>query len=670
MIGSWSFAGSEMDRIDGMNFVSKGSSIISPENDSRLNLYLLWRDINGLPAPDFLLGKDPKRDYLYFNLAYKDEILRNHLAVQIRQKKGWSWYGNQRCHSVEAGSFDYISAVLSNTSISKPDKEALVKMRHGVDSVCDYEKFYFDTNELSNNEVTKFYFFYLVGANEFYKGNFSGALYYYDSMLKAGLLENEIFDPWIKEAIMFMAARSELNLVQEYGYDRWGDFVGLPDDKVSKFDQVIERFRSYLQTYPQGKYASSANGLIRRVYWVFGKNKELVNEYYLISAAADDTYYFETLVSEIDSKIITNQNIATEIIDDPIILAARLLILMRPKNDLSASLSPNEILTIIEDKNDILLLVDGLYELLLGNFYIHVASQPEKALEVIDNAKISSVNDYSINFSLQFLKGFALNRLISDEEDDHWRNLLAQNLNNAQRGPIESWLGDFMAARNRIDDVFKNDFPIINTSIRRDLIKKNISTETLREVFKSDDRSRPERNYALFTLLFRHLFNKDYGTFLEDSDLVPLDALQYTSWWGLRSSNEIPLGLFFADLNSKEYNCPENVYLIIENLMANPQNLSTQLCLAEFYLENDVVYLSWMENYSGVTEIYSKILDSNSASRNEKAFALYRSILCYKYGMNRCDGPKVDVSERKNWFEKLKLDYSETEWSRKLEYYW
>ncbi|WP_342368592.1 hypothetical protein, partial [Stenotrophomonas maltophilia] len=38
-------------------------------------------------------------------------------------------------------------------------------------------------------------------------------------------------------------------------------------------------FEAYLKTYPQGRYAVSAKGLIRRVHWLKGDTQALADDY-------------------------------------------------------------------------------------------------------------------------------------------------------------------------------------------------------------------------------------------------------------------------------------------------------------------------------------------------------------------------------------------------------
>lgn len=45
--------------------------------------------------------------------------------------------------------------------------------------------------------------------------------------------------------------------------------------------------------------------------------------------------------------------------------------------------------------------------------------------------------------------------------------------------------------------------------------------------------------------------------------------------------------------------------------------------------------------------------------------------MCYSpSASNSCGGDGVDVAQRKVWFDRLKRDYPQSPWAKKLRYYW
>jgi hypothetical protein len=68
---------------------------------------------------------------------------------------------------------------------------------------------------------------------------------------------------------------------------------------------------------------------------------------------------------------------------------------------------------------------------------------------------------------------------------------------------------------------------------------------------------------------------------------------------------------------------------------------------------------------------YMTVIGDATASRTDKAYALYRAINCYApSGNNECDSQDIPKDQRKKWFQTLKTTYANTSWGRSLQYYW
>ncbi|MCZ2986428.1 acyl-CoA dehydrogenase family protein, partial [Acinetobacter baumannii] len=65
---------------------------------------------------------------------------------------------------------------------------------------------------------------------------------------------------------------------QENAFDEYGLPQRQAVDK-SALDEAEHSFLSYLKTYPQGEYAPSARGLLRRVHWLAGDASKLADDY-------------------------------------------------------------------------------------------------------------------------------------------------------------------------------------------------------------------------------------------------------------------------------------------------------------------------------------------------------------------------------------------------------
>lgn len=124
-------------------------------------------------------------------------------------------------------------------------------------------------------------------------------------------------------------------------------------------------------------------------------------------------------------------------------------------------------------------------------------------------------------------------------------------------------------------------------------------------------------------------------------------------------------------------------------LANNPQDIPGRLCLGDFFRFHglDSLHGNYYRNpdrdelggaatgFSGKrnfrSEFYSSIIADPRAAANDKAYALYRAVMCYApSGNNDCGGTDVPTSQRKAWFERLKRDYPQSQWAKKLRYYW
>ena len=66
--------------------------------------------------------------------------------------------------------------------------------------------------------------------------------------------------------------------------------------KIDKVDQTLlkntyENITTYFKRFPEGKYAASARGLLRRCYWLSGNTELLTNELAWQINHPDSKYY-------------------------------------------------------------------------------------------------------------------------------------------------------------------------------------------------------------------------------------------------------------------------------------------------------------------------------------------------------------------------------------------
>lgn len=658
--------------IVGMSIETKGISVISPESDTRLNLYLIWRDKFNKSAPDFHQGDDPLRTYLHYNLAYIDPLMLNHLQKETDDRESeYTWYKNDVCQSIAGGNANFEAALAGNENIRPQDMLLLIDVRSQLLEICKDRSFSIKKDGLSTDEVASDYFAYLIASAQFYSGNYDLSLKNYD------LLHNSS-DRWISETALYMSARSYLNLIQVNAFNEWGDFVGLHVSEHKNAYLAVDKFQKYLEKFPGGNYAKSATGLLRRAYWLANDNEQLLREYNIAGTIASENEYFEKLLPEIDNKVILNEDILANKIHTSEIIASRIFLYLRPSNDFSKfSITSEELLTLIQNKKRELNEIEGLYDLVLGYFYLNVLQEPRTALQIVDDALSDFTSQISLKkemnsteFSLNFLRGILLRRLSNDEEENHWKKLLKNNLNQSQMGPVEGWLAEYFILDNRADAIIATGSPVRSSSVRRKLFSNNFSTSALENLSFDESRGVAEREHAQFVLFLRHIFSEQFGEALNYFDRNDNFSSEHTYLYDLEFTSEVPLGIFTTALETEGYDCPTNLMPLLQTLTKNSDDISAQICLAEFYHQHYLMRFSDWKNYRSVTEVYSDLLSRSDLSREQTAYVLYRSILCYKYERFRCDGEPVSVEQRKLWFERLKIEYKDTRWAKALKYYW
>ncbi|WP_407364584.1 hypothetical protein HKW97_24405 (plasmid) [Pseudomonas luteola] len=107
---------------------------------------------------------------------------------------------------------------------------------------------------------------YLTAAQNFYSGHLDSARAGFPSLAQASV-------PWLKEAGLHMLARTQLNAFDEYGYRLP---ARVDQARLAEARKGLDR---YLQAYPDGLYAASARGLVRRATWLEDDLSHLANDY-------------------------------------------------------------------------------------------------------------------------------------------------------------------------------------------------------------------------------------------------------------------------------------------------------------------------------------------------------------------------------------------------------
>jgi hypothetical protein len=648
-------------------------AVLSPGNDTRVNLFFLLRDqqrasVAGLSYPadsnDLTLGR---------NFFYWGDLRKAFYPSAPEEGEGGDFAGS-RCISLASGAQAFGDAMRANRALPTAERDKLAGARSELVKRCNAGDAAASWPEGVKSTPGREFLSYLQAAEAFYGALWAPSRQGFERLRAAR-------DPWLAETAAYMLARVELNAAQDKSFDEYGSFAGAEQVDKAALVQARAGLDSYLRRYPKGRYAASAQGLVRRAMWLAGDVEGLAHEYERLFAAtpAGQVGAFD-LIQEVDNKLPVFDDKTR--VDGPLLLAILDLKLMR-------SDSPYPTITVaqIDTQKARFAGREDLFGFIAANHAFYVAKDMRRVLELIpDDARRG---DYAaLAFSRQVLRGQALAALKDRNEAGFWRELLGGAKGLYQRPAVELALAMNYERSGKLAGVFAGGSPIGETSIREILLQYVAGPDILRAQAVDAARPQHERDVALFTLLTKQLGYGNYAGFLKDSATVRRDVPEEGSLWNLQEVERIPLGIFRAGRSSDgDYACP-SLSASVSVLARNSRDVRARLCLGEFYRLSGFDGADRYEvrpkpdELGGTTslfpgkstargDIYRDVMADPRAAANDQAYALHRAVNCYApVGNNQCGGAEVAKSQRQAWFQRLKREFPNSGWTRKLRYYW
>ncbi len=667
-----------------------GMPFLSPSNDSRLNLRLLMLDAHPRPAanldraetgdlaapPLFSIrdldpGAAPKAPYESVSFG----------ATQFADGEG------TRCVSDASGSQAFAEAVKADAGPSSAERDMLVAARAGMASLCAADQAAIApdaVNALAQNAAlspsARDFADYLVGAKAFYLGRFDAASASFGKLGKAA-------NPWLREAARYMAARTLLNKAQVGAFPAL-DGVAEPKvvDSASLAASEAE-FKGYLSDYPAGRYAASARGLLRRLYWLAGDRTRLSAEYgWRLTHPGDPQANLDdnSLAQEINSKYLES---GSGQVHDADLLTVDDLMRLRTAEPSdyfywgnAAPAKPVLTEADLAAQEADFKGREALFAFLRAARAYYIDGDTATTLRLLGPAQPGPLSPPFLAFSREALRGQALMAAKQlPEAIDHWTKLLPLASERWQREAVELGLAMSWERSGALNKVFATDSPITSPRIRAILLRFSAGPILLREAVADAHAAPAEQGLAHFVLLFKEATRGQYTNFLKDYAPVIKDV-KYTPY--MRAPDKVS----FAWAGQGEpYECP-SLLRVIGELHANPNASHGKLCVAEFVRASDLDNFERdepaanelggaMPIFPGAAysrgEIYKQLIDSPSTPADDRAYALFRAINCYApNGGNHCGGKVVDKQQRKTWFGMLKTDHGATPWAQKLKYFW
>ena len=674
--------------------------LLTPGNDTRVNLQLLMVDADLAT----LQAKQPSKDdveFGYGKVPFSVDTFENTIFSTLTKggipdtENGTVSYGlADRCISNEGGKDDFIAAVGQSKELSTAEQQLLTEARKKLSPVCNGKPATPppkkaagepDNGTETASATYKQFMRYLAAATAFYEERYDAALADFSSLHTSK-------QPWLQEASRYMSGRAELNRAQQQAFDEYG-YPQL--EKADKKALLIAeaQFNSYLKEYPDGQYAASARGLLRRVYWLSNQPQKLADEFAWQLQHPKSTQNNTTpheLAQEADSKLLISATPAQ--IRDPLLLATLDLALMR---DGSAASTKQISFADLQKQQPLFAKQTALFAYLVAAHQLYVQKDAAAVLKSVSGS-IPAKMSY-LDFSRLVLRGQAL-----EASNDHpgarklWLGLLSVAKQPLQNETLQLALALNYAYSKQHALAFTPDSPITEPAIRSILLRNSASAKLLRQVIGSKSSPDLERYTALYTLLYKDLLQGQYRDYLQDYTLLPKDAAKYDHDPGMNytEKNHLALFLWAGKKTDDSYNCPSTLE-IARKLAKNPKDPHGLICLGDFANANNLepgpdvtsnkavrptaiqstILGATPSDFPGALfsrgEAYKAVIASSSATSDQKAYALYRLLQCYATsGYNHCGGKGVELPVRKSWFRLLKTRYASSDWAQSLKYYW
>jgi hypothetical protein len=651
--------------------------VLAPGNDSRVNLWLLEDDAHPLP----LQAKNGRADITPTDLwpvPFSYSVLISAalppppesrreggvLSTQFARGEG------TRCVSEARGRAEFEAAVQA-AALSPEEKSALVALRAATGEKCGVGAKGQDTGqarEAIKSDLGLAFLRYIDAASAFYSSGFDEALSDYRALSGAQ-------DPWLKESAAYMIGRALLNKGQigAFGLDNTDSEPRAKD--IDSLKSAEQAFDAYLKAYPDGRYAASAHGLMRRLYWLENDQSRLVGAYARLveQKSADAAARFD-LAEEIDYKMIIPGLTKTH---DPVLLATLDLIRMR-SDEGKAQLSAAELAAQAPDFEG----RKALYDYLRAARAYYVDNDAMATLELLGPPS-QAPGQTNLDFSREFLRGLALNALGDASAEALWKSMIAGADRPWRRETAELGLAWYWERARTANKVFMPDSPVRSGPIREILLRNVAGPILLRQQADDKNASLRERGVARFTLLYKDATHGHYAGFLKDYAAAEPFLDDKTSYLPAAARG---LGAFRWQGQNGPIVCP-SLKDVMEKLAASPKDPRALLCLGEFVrtqgfdqFELDTPppadQLGGEKSiFPGAPfsrgEIYKALIADPATPDDARAYAYFRAIHCYEpSGVNGCGGVDVNKSVRKTWYDALKRRYGALPYVKALRYYW
>lgn len=675
----------------------KGTPTFSPGNDSRDNLLRLLSQEKSFALPiqampeditrsrDFYFAYHPQWDDITSPAAAApeqnadDTLTRQMAELHISADeviRNSDDLENRHVSNNMSSASQFFAALLADTSLTVEQRQALAQARMGLLSGATREQIDASLTTLPVDSSAQRYKTYLIAAANFYAGDYVNAEQAFTQLAKSDR-------PWLAETAQYMLMRTALNKSSQNSVGEYGDF---DIARINHQDaaQAQTQAQAYLQRWPQGQYADSTRGMLRRINWYLQAWPQLAGLYEQALDTSANAQQLRETVTEYDNVYgmqFYDQSVIEAFPDAPRVSYIELLRALRLNSDKKPTLTQAQLdasKPVFEQSQHM-----PLWRNLQLNLWM-AAGNYAAIVQAVTPAQQLSVHD-TLAFSEQVLYGEALmGQKNWTAARDFWQQLLKVSKDNEQQQYVQAKLAATLVYSGDSAAIFAPDSAVTNLRFRSQVLKTQATPELLRQQ-ATHGPNNEERTIALHTLLVRDLTENRFADWLNDRKLA-------------RAISQPVVGTAFDDVNlsvfdwngdaaQAGYTC-RSLNETVTVLSHKADDAHALNCLGEFFRTTQTHVDLW-KNSSGndVLEVaitrqepfgqfdrqryYQQVIASPTAEVEDKSFALYRAIMCYSpSGYNECGGEDVDKSQRKDWFTQLKTQYPGSPWAQKLKYYW
>lgn len=573
----------------------------------------------------------------------------------------------------------FYAALLADTSLTAEQRATLARTRLQIPGDLSDLKALIELPAEEGSAAAHFRD-YLLAANNFYLGDYAQAANVFTRL-------KDVAQPWLAETATYMLMRTALNQSAANANGEYGDFDVKKVDKAAA-GQALSFAHAYLEHWPNGGYAASTQGLLRRINWYLQDWDALAALYEkaLLQAKSDDELV--AMIAENDSKMQSKDltqydDYFVSAPDAPLITFTQALRLMRQSkcSDRVPCVDDaflQNIKPVFEKSNTL-----DLWRYLTLTFDYTQEKYPQ-VVQAITPAESLPANNILL-FSEQSLYGAALMAQKQwPQARAHWLHLLKLSKDVEQQQYLQARIAATDALSGNVDAIFAADSTVKNLRYRSLVLKTLASPERLREQVVNGPNNE-ERTIALHTLLIKDLIHGEYKSWLDDKKLSSHIAQPVID----KAFADVDLNVFGWDGSQAEgeYQCA-SLEKTVGVLAQKPQDAHALNCLGEFFRTTNAGVTTWKDAggngmldsavedalSSGKADrqrYYQQIIADKKAEPEDKSFALYRAVMCYSpSGYNDCGGKEVDKAQRKAWFAQLKKQYPGSVWAQQLKYYW